>query len=157
MENNILMPYTKVYMHAVWSTYRRVPFLNNFQLRKTVWEHIKSNAKSHDIYIDMVGGYSDHCHCLIGLGSEQTISKVVQTIKGESSHWINRYGLTKQKFAWQTEYYIASVSPSAVFKVREYIKTQENHHSNEVFDSELEHFLKSNGMLKRDDNIGQKP
>lgn len=151
------MPYTKIYIHAVWSTYRRVPYLNNVRLRKTIWEHIKQNAKSHGIYVDMVGGYSDHCHCLMGLGNEQTIAKVVQMLKGESSHWINLYGLTKQKFAWQTDYYVASISPAAIPKLREYIKTQESHHANEVFDLELEHFMKSHGMLKRDDDLGLKP
>jgi hypothetical protein len=43
-------------------------------------------------------------HCLISLGIEQTIEKVIQLIKGESSHWINKTGLCKTKFGWQDEY-----------------------------------------------------
>ena len=28
----------------------------------------------------------------------------MQLIKGESSHWVNKNGLTKKKFEWQSEY-----------------------------------------------------
>jgi len=34
------------------------------------------------IWLDCVSGYSDHLHCLISLGKEQSISKVAQLIKG---------------------------------------------------------------------------
>nr|WP_245574891.1 transposase [Aequorivita capsosiphonis] len=42
--------------------------------------------KRKNIWLDSVGGYSDHAHCLISLGRNQSMSEVVQLIKGESSH-----------------------------------------------------------------------
>jgi putative transposase len=89
------MPFVKVYIHLVWSTKNRVQFLDSFELREKVWRHIRDNAKKKGLFVDFVNGYSDHCHCLISLGTNQTIEKVVQLIKGESSFWINKEGLTK--------------------------------------------------------------
>ena len=33
-----------------------------------------------DIFVDFVNGYSDHCHCLVSLGVDQSIQKVMQLI-----------------------------------------------------------------------------
>ncbi|MEC5158347.1 REP element-mobilizing transposase RayT [Chryseobacterium sp. MP_3.2] len=92
------MSFVKIYIHLVFATLERKPFLNSKYLRIKVWEHIKENANEKEIFIDMVNGYSDHCHCLISLSSDQNIEKVVQLIKGESSFWINKNNLTVDKF-----------------------------------------------------------
>ena len=145
------MPFIKVYIHFVWSTKNRVPYLDSKELRLKVWNHIKENAKEKGIFIDFINGYSDHCHCLISLGVEQTIQKVMQLIKGESSFWINKQGLTKEKFEWQDEYFAVSVSESMIDTVRNYIKNQESHHCKVEFQSELDEFLKKNGFEKFSD------
>jgi len=54
-------------------------------------------------------------------------------IKGESSNWINKNQLTKEKFEWQDEYFAVSVSESHLEFVREYIKNQEEHHQKKTF------------------------
>jgi putative transposase len=135
------MSFIKVYIHFVWSTKNRIPFLATKELRQKVWKHIKENAKEKGIHIDFVNGYSDHCHCLVSLGPDQTIQKLMQLIKGESSFWINQQRLTKEKFQWQTEYFAVSVSESIVEKVRNYIKNQESHHSKKSFQEEYEEFI----------------
>lgn len=135
------MPYTKVYIHCVWSTKNRIPYLDSPDLRKQVWMHIKNNAVEKNIFIDHISGYADHCHCLISLGTDQTIQKTMQLIKGESSFWINKNQLTDQKFEWQDEYFAVSVSESMIHKVREYIKKQEEHHLKKTFEDEYKEFI----------------
>lgn len=135
------MSFIKVYIHFVWSTKNRVPFLATKEIRQKVWNHIKENAKEKGIFIDFINGYSDHCHCLVSLGSNQTIEKVMQLIKGESSFWINKQQLTTEKFQWQSEYFAVSVSESMLDKVRNYIKNQEKHHSKKTFQEEYEDFI----------------
>ena len=108
------MPFVKVYIHFVWSTKNRVPFLDTPELRKKVWQHILENAKEKNIFIDFVNGHKEHCHCLVSLSIDQTIQKTMQLIKGESSFWINKNQLTKSKFEWQDEYFAVSVSESMV-------------------------------------------
>ncbi len=69
------MPFVKVYIHFVWSTKNRVQILNTPELRQNVWQHIRENAKKKELFIDFVNGHAEHCHCLISLGVDQTISK----------------------------------------------------------------------------------
>ncbi len=44
------MAYVKIMVHAVWGTKNREPILTK-ELRETVIEHIKQNAKTKGIYI----------------------------------------------------------------------------------------------------------
>jgi REP element-mobilizing transposase RayT len=113
-----------------------------------IWNHIRENAQKKEIYVDFINGYSDHCHCLISLGIDQTIQKTVQLLKGESSFWINKNKLTQEKFEWQDEYFAVSVSESIVDKVRDYIKNQEEHHHKKTFQEEYEELMLKFGFQK---------
>ena len=106
---------------------------------------MKDIATAIGIFIDFVNGYSDHCHCLVSLAVDQNIQKVMLLIKGESSYWINKNGLTKNKFEWQDEYFAVSVNDSAVNRVREYIKNQEAHHQKKTFQEEYDAFMEKYG------------
>ena len=142
------MSFIKVYIHFVWSTKNRVPLLDNVDLRINVWKHIRENAKEKGIYIDFINGHNNHCHCLVSLGADQTIQKIMQLIKGESSFWINKHNLTKQKFEWQDEYFAVSVSESVLDKVRNYIKNQEEHHKQKTFQQEYDDFINKYNFQK---------
>jgi Transposase and inactivated derivatives len=144
------MPYIKVWIHFVWSTKNRKPFLTS-EIRQKVFRHIRENAASKGIYIDFIGGYVDHVHCLVSLGTKQTIKQIMQLLKGESSHWINKNNLCSEKFEWQDEYFAVSVSESAVDNVRNYIGKQEEHHKKKSFDEEFTNFLIKAGFQKFSD------
>jgi REP element-mobilizing transposase RayT len=145
------MPFIKVYIHTVWSTKNRTPFLSSKEIRQKVWQHIRENAKKKEIFVDFVNGYSDHCHCLISLGVDQTIQKVMQLIKGESSFWINKQKLTAHKFEWQDEYFAVSVSESMIDRTRNYIKKQEMHHKAKSFKEEYDVFIEKYRFEKHKD------
>lgn len=142
------MPHIKVYIHFVWSTKCREPFLETPELRKKMWKHIKENAIQKGIHIDFINGYKDHCHCLVSLGADQTLSKVMRLLKGESSHWINKEVMDKPNFQWQEEYYAVSVSESIIDNVRQYIKNQEKHHSKRSFEDEENDLIEKYGFVK---------
>jgi putative transposase len=141
------MGYIKVWIHFVWITKHREPILTK-DIRKILFSHIRENAEKKDVYIDFINGYLEHVHCLISLNSRQTIEKVIQSIKGESSRWINLNKLMSKKFKWQHEYFAVSVSESGVNKVREYIKNQESHHQKKSFDKEYYEFIEKYGFTK---------
>ncbi len=113
------------------------------ETREKVFSHILENANTKEIFIDCIGGYLEHVHCLISLRNDQMISKVMQLIKGESSFWINRNKLTKKSFEWQDDYFAVSVSESAIDSVRNYIKNQKEHHKKKTFQDEYNEFIKS--------------
>ena len=146
------MPFIKVYIHFVWATKNRYSYLSTPELRKAMWKHIRENAKVKGIFIDFINGYHDHCHCLVSLGDDQTMRKIMQLIKGESSHWINKQNILKEKFEWQDEYFAVSVSESNVDKVRNYIKNQEDHHSRKTWENEYNELIEKYGFQKFNDN-----
>ncbi len=134
------MAFLKIWIHAVWATKYREPFLQK-DIRKILYDHIKENCRNKNIYLDSIGGYTDHVHCLISLKADQSIAQVMQLIKGESAYWINKTDLMTAKFAWQTEYYAISVSESQLKRVRKYINNQEAHHKEKSFQDEYKELL----------------
>jgi putative transposase len=103
------MSYVRIWVHVVFSTKKRKPFLTT-DLRQKVQLHIMEYCTKNNIFLQTINGHVDHLHCMISLGKEQNIAKICQLIKGESSHWINENKLTKTKFQWQDDYYAVSVS-----------------------------------------------
>ena len=139
------MSWVRIWIHLVFSTKNKTPFLNSSEIRKKVFEHISKNAQEKEIWLDSINGHKEHIHCLISLGREQTVSKISQLIKGESSFWINKNKLTPQKFSWQDDFWAVSVSESHVDAVRMYIRNQEEHHRRKSFNEEVEEFMEKYG------------
>ena len=137
------MAYLRVWIQLVWSTKNREPFINSTEMRQKLFQHIAENAMNKNIYLDCVNGTYDHVHTLVSLGPDQTLAKIAQLLKGESSHWFNQQGLTRQKFEWQDEYFAASVSDSGVQQVRMYINGQEEHHRKKSFSEEWSELMKN--------------
>ncbi len=121
-------------------------------IRQDIFDHIRENAKSKNIYIDFINGYKEHVHLLISLNANQTLKEIARLIKGESSFWINQNKLTHEKFEWQRQYWAVSVSHSGVNNLRNYIKNQENHHQYKSYNSEVDEFIEKFGFEKFSDD-----
>ncbi len=141
------MPYTKMIVHLVWSTKKRLPLLR-YDLRAVFLDHVRANAADKGIKIDLINCHLDHVHALISLEADQNLSKVISLLKGESSHWINQQKLILGKFAWQEDYFAVSVSESGLDRVRDYIRNQDKHHKKKSFQDEYEEFLRIYGFKK---------
>lgn len=139
------MSWVRIWVHLVFATKNRIPFLHTEEVRRQVFRHIKRNAKEKGIWLDSINGYREHAHCLISLGKEQAISKVVQLIKGESSFWINKNNIIDDKFIWQDDFWAVSVSESHVPAIRTYIRVQEKHHKRQTFPEEVAGFMEKYG------------
>ena len=139
------MPYTKVMIHLIWSTKNREPIITS-ELKTHLLQHLKENSRQKEIFIDTLNCVKDHIHILISLGTEQTISKTIMLVKGESSFWVNKQNLLKHRFEWQDEYIALSVSQSGLENVRTYIANQGEYHRKTTFAEEYEKFLKEHGF-----------
>lgn len=139
------MSYVRIWVHLVFSTKNREPFLNR-EIRYTVQKHIIKNCEEKEIFLRAINGFTEHMHCLISLGKEQSISKVAQLIKGESSFWINKTGLISEHFIWQDDYFAVSVGESQVGPVVKNIKNQEKHHMKKSFEDEATDFINKYGF-----------
>jgi putative transposase len=134
------MSFVKIWIHLVFSTKSRQPWLNK-EFRYKLHQHIIENCKEKEIFLQAINGYTDHIHCLISLGKDQSVAKVAQLIKGESSFWINKQDVIEEVFSWQDDYFAVSVSESQVEAVVNYIKNQEKHHAKKSFAEEAEEFM----------------
>ena len=122
------MSWVSIWIHLVFCTKNRQRFLDK-TIRRKLFEHIKANAKEKGIWLDSVNGYAEHAHCLVSLGREQTIAKVTQLIKGETSMSL----------------ITLPISERHVPAVRNYIFRQEEHHQRKSFAEEVDKFMKKYG------------
>jgi REP element-mobilizing transposase RayT len=139
------MSYIRIWVHSVWTTKSRIPYLKD-DIRNLIINHIEEKAKEKNIYIDSINGYLNHLHALISLGGTQNISDIMHKIKGESSFWINKNKLTNLKFEWQDDFYCVSVGASQLGGLRRYIKNQEGHHQAVSWLEEIDELIKENNL-----------
>jgi putative transposase len=146
LAKGLIMPFLKIWIHLIFATKNRERIINK-DLKPILIKHIFENAKSKNIFIDCINGDMDHLHILLSPNIEDSLSKTVQLIKGESSYWVNKNNLCKFKFEWQDDYIALSVSESIVPKVREYIWNQEEHHKRKSFKQEYDLFIEKIGSF----------
>jgi REP element-mobilizing transposase RayT len=78
---------------------------------------------------------------LIGMRPTQSLSELMQDIKGSSSAWINERKLTGSRFQWQEGYGAFSYSKRELPMIINYIKNQEEHHRQKTFMEEYKELL----------------
>jgi REP element-mobilizing transposase RayT len=78
-------------------------------------------ADEQGVYMKINFVNPDHVHALIDLSTGFSIEKVVQLLKGSSSHRVNSNDIIMGKFAWGRGYGAFSVSHSNVDSVARYI------------------------------------
>jgi putative transposase len=129
--------YFSIWIHLVWSTKNRQPLIY-LKLKQPLYNKMREIADEKDFRLDFINGMYDHIHLLVSIQPKQSISQIVQYLKGISSTWINKNGLCEEYFEWQDGFSAFSVSPTQLYAVREYIKNQEKHHANIGVDEEIE-------------------
>lgn len=132
------MSWVKIWVHLVISTKDREPLLSE-KVRPLVFEHIRQTAKENNIYIKSINGWEDHCHCLISMNKDQSVSDVVKQIKIESSSLVNNSRIING-FEWEDDYFAVSISESKLEKIINYIDNQQEHHRLKSFEEEYDEF-----------------
>jgi putative transposase len=131
------MSYSKVYLHFVWTTKNRYPYINK-NIKRELLDHFNQFQNTQNMCILEINCMEDHVHALISIHVNIKISEVAQKLKGESSYWINKNNLTRSKFQWAKKYYVSSVSEKHLNIVRNYIIHQERHHTFRSLDDEID-------------------
>ncbi len=137
---------SKVYIHIVFSTKDRVPFLKDNNLSEEMHAYLSGASKNLGSQSLQVGGAIDHVHILCTLSRKNTIADLVRDLKKGSSKWIkSKESPFLNDFQWQSGYGVFSVSPSHLNSLKKYIINQAEHHTKETFQDELRRlFLKYN-------------
>lgn len=132
--------YSKCLIHIVWGTKKREPVFDK-HIRNMLSEYLHQYSESKKIHMYVNYVNADHVHVLFNLPTTKSIQEVAKLYKGSSSFWINKNGLTSNKFSWARGYGAFSVSRSHYNKVKKYILNQEEHHRKKSFSSEFSDFL----------------
>jgi REP element-mobilizing transposase RayT len=131
---------SKVYVHVVFSTKYRQPFIDD-AVKERLWSYMGVICKRLDCNPVQIGGYNDHVHMLCLLSRKVAQADLVEEVKTRSSRWIKTLGEAYADFQWQSGYGIFSVNPTQVDRVTRYIMAQEEHHGKQTFKEELLTFL----------------
>ena len=136
------MPHSlgQVYVHLVFSTKNRVPFLTDRALRDDLHGYMTGIFRNLGCPSLRIGGVEDHVHALFRLSRMQPIVRVVQEVQQASQIWAQSRGMAD--FAWQDGYGAFSVSPQRVHQVIRYIERQEERHREETFADEYRGILR---------------
>jgi REP element-mobilizing transposase RayT len=132
----------QIYVHIVFSTKERRPFLESKTLRDRLHRYLGGTCKGLNSPALTVGGVEDHVHALCRLGSTVSVATLIRDLKKESSKWIKDHGPGLRGFHWQRGYGAFSVSPSHVTALKAYIANQEEHHKHETFKDEFRRLCK---------------
>ena len=135
-----------VYLHLVFSTKDRHPFLRDPALRAETHAYLGGVSKQLDCAPVIIGGVDDHVHILASHARTITQADWVKELKRVSSLWIKQRDPSLRDFAWQSGYGIFSVSASNIEAVERYIANQEEHHRKTTFQDEYRAFLKRHGI-----------
>jgi putative transposase len=133
---------SQIYLHIVFSTKHRQPFLTDPTLRREVHAYLAGACRNLESPSLTVGGVADHVHILVRFSKSIAVATLVREVKRESSKWIKPRGRGLASFQWQEGYGAFSISPSHVDALERYIARQEEHHRRESFQDEFRRLLK---------------
>ena len=134
-----------VYLHAVFSTKERRPFLQDSELRNSLHHYLGGVSKKLECAPIRIGGVEDHVHILARLSRTITQADWIKELKRASTLWLREQSKTLSDFSWQSGYACFSVSVSNLDAVSVYIDGQVEHHRKVTFQEELRTFLKKHG------------
>jgi putative transposase len=126
-----------VYIHLVFSTKDRRPFLCDKLRRQSLHPYLGAISKQLDCPPLIVGGVEDHVHLLCRFARTITQAEWVKEIKRVSNLWLKEQARDMWDFQWQGGYADFSVSQSNLPQVTRYIAQQEQHHKKMSFQEEL--------------------
>ena len=131
-----------VYLHLVFSTKDRRPFLRDKTVRDALHAYMGGMSKTLDCPPLIVGGVEDHVHLLCRFARTITQAEWVKELKRLSNGWLKEHGRDYADFEWQGGYADFSVSQSNLEPVKQYIVSQEEHHRKTTFQDELRTLLR---------------
>ena len=129
-------------VHCVFGTKERAELIAE-GVQEHLYAYLLGIAKNLGFQILALGGTANHVHILLGLSPKHCLSAVLRDLKANSSRWM-REG--NPKFAWQEGFGAFSVSPSQTPTVKQYIRTQAEHHKERNFEEEFLLRLKKSGV-----------
>ena len=129
--------FSQLYVHLIFSTKGRQPFLTDLPFRERVHAYLAKACHNLECPSLVVGGVEDHVHALCRIAKTIAVADLIRELKRESSKWIKEEMPALRDFHWQTGYGAFSISPGHAEKLKKYIRNQEEHHRQESYQDEF--------------------
>lgn len=122
--------YSEINLHLTWHTKLSRPLLTP-EIEAMTFTCLREKAASvGDVYVHEIGGTATHVHVALSIEPTVLISELIGTLKGYSSHEVNRrVGLHQKVLQWQTGYGVVSFGTRDLPWVIAYIRNQKEHHA----------------------------
>jgi putative transposase len=118
----------EIYLHLVWTTLRREPWLVP-EVSRAVYRCLTQEAERLGCDVLALGGTADHVHLAVKQPTRLAVARLMNQIKGVSSHFVHDQMPSLDGFAWQEGYGVFSIGRNQIAPVIEYIANQERHHA----------------------------
>ena len=135
-----------VFLHLVFSTKNRAPFLREKSVREVTHEYLGGVSKTLGCAPIRIDGTEDHVHLLARFGRTLTIADWVKEVKRVSSVWFHERDGNTGPFEWQNGYGVFSVNHKDLDQIVAYIRGQEEHHRQASFQDELRRLYEEHGL-----------
>ena len=136
----------QMYLHIVFSTKHREPFLQDPPVREQMRAYLGGICRNLDSPALVIGGVEDHVHLLCRQAKGTTVSDLLRDIKRASSINIEKQTPALSSFHWQAGFGAFSISPSHVEPVTNYIQHQAEHHRHVTFQDEFRTLCRKYGV-----------
>jgi REP element-mobilizing transposase RayT len=134
--------YTQVYVHLVFGVGDRNSRISTDE-KSIIEQYICGIVTSLNSTPLAVYCNPDHCHLLVGLHPQWSISDLAKIVKTKSSKWLNERRKHTPRFHWQSGYGAFTCHRSKLKAVIQYIRNQHEHHRFKTFREEFIEFLKA--------------
>jgi len=134
--------YTQIHIQAIFAVQNRDCIISN-SWKDELYKYIMGIIRNNQHKPLVINGMPDHVHVLFGMMASQSLSDLMQDIKGNSSKWINEKRFLRCRFSWQEGFGAFSYSKSQISNVINYINKQEEHHKKKNFSEEYKEFLQA--------------
>jgi putative transposase len=117
----------QLFIHLVWTTHERLGMIDE-ATKAFLHDYFHKTAARQDVQIVDMAILRTHVHMLVRTPARVDLPRLVQFFKGGSSHAASRLPGNVLGLRWAPEYSATSVGPRQLDAVREYFRTQANHH-----------------------------
>ncbi len=132
--------YTQIHIQCVAAVKYRKALIDRVW-KETLQKYITGIVQNNGHKMIAINSMPDHLHFLFGCRPHQSVSDLMQLVKGDSSEWLNNNRMCRNKFRWQEGFRAFSYSKSQIPIVANYIHNQEEHHRKKTFLEEYEELL----------------
>ncbi len=131
------LPYTQLYLHCVWSTYKHLPLISP-HVETALYAAITTKCRELHCHVLAVGGDVDHIHLFVRFPPTLAVATLIKEVKEATEHLMSQGANPDEIDRWQARYGAYTVTKRSADTVIEYIRKQKTYHANQRLIDEFE-------------------